>query len=181
MPSLLPLSAEEDPEPVSVPEEDPAEQEEPAEEEELFEEEDLPLFEEEPPIPDLEELTVIVNCIGMDNLAELHNQLIQFYGENGKSFYQSIKSGSLALVPQDWDKSEKFLFYCALIIRHSDFEGELRTEQSISALAEFLCSAESKRRNLNSLRYALLKKFGKDLGRRYYFLLKPYVKAMNQM
>ena len=91
------------------------------------------------------------------------------------------RNGSLALVPQDWDKSEKFLFYCALIIRHSDFEEELRTEQSISALAEFLYSAESKRRNLNSLRYALLKKFGKDLGRRYYFLLKPYVKAMNQM
>ena len=34
--------------------------------------------------PDAEEITAIVNCIGMDNLAELHNQLIQFYGETAR-------------------------------------------------------------------------------------------------
>ena len=132
-------------------------------------------------VPDEEELTVIISCIGQDNLAELHNQLIQFYGEGGKKIYQSIKNGSLKLPVQDWDKQEKFLYYCALIVRHSDLEEEYCTEEAIFALAGFLCAADSKRRNLNSLRYALLKKLGKDLGRRYYSLVKPYVKVMNQM
>ena len=97
-------------------------------------------------VPDPDELTAIVSCIGMENLAELHNQLIQFYGDDGKDIYLSLKSGNLSIEKKEWDKEEKFLYYCALI-----------------------------------LRYALLKHYGKEKGRRYYFMLKPYVKALNQM
>ena len=132
-------------------------------------------------VPDPEEITAIVNCIGMENLAELHNQLIQFYGDNGKDIYQSLKSGSLTIDNKDWDKEEKFLYYCALILRHSDESAEALTEESITEFAQFLLGAENKRKNLNSLRYALLKHYGKEKGRRYYFMLKPYVKALNQM
>ena len=113
-------------------------------------------------VPDPDELTAIVSCIGMENLAELHNQLIQFYGDDG-------------------DKEEKFLYYCALIFRHSDVPAEELSEENISEFAQFLLGAENKRKNLNSLRYALLKHYGKEKGRRYYFMLKPYVKALNQM
>jgi hypothetical protein len=130
---------------------------------------------------DPEELTVIVNCIGMENLAELHNQLIQFYGESGKDIYLSIKSGALTIENQNWDKAEKFLYYSAMIFRHSDEPEEARSEENIREFSEFILSAENKRRNLNSLRYALLKHYGKEKGRRYYFMLKPYVKALNQM
>ena len=132
-------------------------------------------------VPDQEEITAIVNCIGMDNLAELHNQLIQFYGDNGKDVYLSLKSGALSIEKKDWDKEEKFLYYCALIFRHSDEPAEALTEENISEFAAFLLGAENKRKNLNSLRYALLKHYGKEKGRRYYFMLKPYVKALNQM
>ena len=132
-------------------------------------------------IPDPEEITAIVNCIGMENLAELHNQLIQFYGDNGKDIYLSLKSGALTIEKKDWDKEEKFLYYCALIFRHSDEPAEALTEENISEFAAFLLGAENKRKNLNSLRYALLKHYGKEKGRRYYFMLKPYVKALNQM
>ena len=131
--------------------------------------------------PDREELTAIVNCIGTDNLAELHNQLIQFYGDNGKDIYQSIKSGTAAFDKLDWSKEEKFLYYCALILRHSEEPEEALAEENIREFAQFLLNAESKRKNLNSLRYALLKHYGKEKGRRYYFMLKPYVKALNQM
>ena len=95
-------------------------------------------------VPDPDELTAIVSCIGMENLAELHNQLIQFYGDDGKDIYLSLKSGNLSIEKKEWDKEEKFLYYCALIFRHS-------------------------------------KHYGKEKGRRYYFMLKPYVKALNQM
>ena len=132
-------------------------------------------------VPDPEEITAIVNCIGMDNLAELHNQLIQFYGDNGKDIYLSLKSGALTIEKKDWDREEKFLYYCALIFRHSDEPAEALTEENISEFASFILGAENKRKNLNSLRYALLKHYGKEKGRRYYFMLKPYVKALNQM
>ena len=76
---------------------------------------------------------------------------------------------------------EIFLYYCALIFRHSDVPAEELSEENISEFAQFLLGAENKRKNLNSLRYALLKHYGKEKGRRYYFMLKPYVKALNQM
>ena len=129
----------------------------------------------------MEEITAIVSCIAADNLAELHNQLIQFYGDDGKEIYQQIKSGSLSVERQDWDKQERFLYYSALILRHSSEPKEEQTEENIREFAQFLLSAENKRKNLNSLRYALLKHYGKEKGRRYYFLIKPYVKAFNQM
>ena len=132
-------------------------------------------------VPDPDELTAIVSCIGMENLAELHNQLIQFYGDDGKDIYLSLKSGNLSIEKKEWDKEEKFLYYCALIFRHSDVPAEELSEENISEFAQFLLGAENKRKNLNSLRYALLKHYGKEKGRRYYFMLKPYVKALNQM
>ena len=132
-------------------------------------------------VPDPDEITAIVSCIGMENLAELHNQLIQFYGDDGKDVYQSLKSGTLTIEKKDWDKAEKFLYYCVLIFRHSDVPQEELSEENISEFAQFLIGAENKRKNLNSLRYALLKHYGKEKGRRYYFMLKPYVKALNQM
>ena len=137
--------------------------------------------EEEEFIADPEEITAIVNCIGMENLAELHNQLIQFYGENGKDVYKSLKSLAPTIEKKNWSKEEKFLYYCVLIIRHSDETEETLQEENVRELAEFLLGAENKRKNLNSLRYALLKHYGKEKGRRYYFMLKPYVKALNQM
>ena len=117
----------------------------------------------------------------MENLAELHNQLIQFYGENGKDVYKSLKSLAPTIEKKNWSKEEKFLYYCVLIIRHSDEPEEALQEENVRELAEFLLGAENKRKNLNSLRYALLKHYGKEKGRRYYFMLKPYVKALNQM
>ena len=174
---------DDDTEPAALSE--PSEAEEPAgdEPEESSESTDTSSEEEEPRtfVPDPDEITAIVSCIGMENLAELHNQLIQFYGDDGKDVYQSLKSGTLTIEKKDWDKAEKFLYYCALIFRHSDVPEEELSEENISEFAQFLLGAENKRKNLNSLRYALLKHYGKEKGRRYYFMLKPYVKALNQM
>ena len=161
-----------------APSEDRTGADEPAEPEES---EDPAEKSEEVFVPDHDEIVAIVNCIGMENLAELHNQLIQFYGDNGKDIYLALKSGALAIEKMEWEKDEKFLYYCTLILRHSDEPEEALTEENIREFAEFVQGAESKRKNLNSLRYALLKHYGKEKGRRYYFMLKPYVKVLNQM
>lgn len=125
---------------------------------------------------ELKDLTVIVSCVGMDNLAELHNQLIQFYGQGGKQIYQSIKNGSMQIQTADWTQHEKYARYGELIFRHHG-EGEKCPDD----FADFIEGAGKKRDNLNSFRYALLKRYGKEKGRRYYFLLKPFMKAINEM
>lgn len=125
---------------------------------------------------ELKDLTVIVSCVGMDNLAELHNQLIQFYGQGGKQIYQSIKNGSMQIQTADWNQHEKYARYGELIFRHHG-EGEKCPDD----FADFIEGAGKKRDNLNSFRYALLKRYGKEKGRRYYFLLKPFMKAINEM
>ncbi len=173
-------------EPATVEAEEPAESEEPAaiEAEELAESEDpvsVELEEEKDFAPDHDEIVAIVNCVGLENLAELHNQLIQFYGEHGKDLYLSIKNGSMPIESLKWNKQEKFLYYSALIFRHCGEDLQDVNEDTVKEFADFLLSNEKKRQNLNALRYALIKRFGKDRGRKYYFMLKPYVKAMNQM
>ena len=103
--------------------------------------------------PDREELTAIVNCIGTDNLAELHNQLIQFYGDNGKDIYQSIKSGTAAFDKLDWSKEEKFLYYCALILRHSEEPEEALAEENIREFAQFVqgCGKQKEKSELSAI------------------------------
>ena len=127
-------------------------------------------------LPDDEEIARIVACIGPENLAELHNQLATFYGDQGKDIYLSIKSNSRNLPVLKPDLGQKFAYYCEIIFARSDYSGEYPAD-----ISEFLLNAREKLGNLNSLRYALIKQYGKEKGRRFYFLLKPFVKTMYQM
>jgi hypothetical protein len=158
--------------PAAEPEEIPAA---PAEEVSGPEEDILPAEQEtEEDTVDLLEIEKIVSCIGPDNLAELHNQLALLYGSRGKDIYQSLKNGTLKVKPQKGETAEKFQVYLPLVFAHS---GENCPED----LAEFLFGNRGKMKNLNSLRYALQKQYGKDRGHRYYYVVKPFVKALNQM
>jgi hypothetical protein len=127
-------------------------------------------------VPDDDEIAKIVACIGADNLAELHNQLATFYGDQGKDIYLSIKSNSRNLPVLKPDLGQKFAYYCEIIFARSDYTGEYPAD-----ISEFLLNAREKLGNLNSLRYALQKQYGKEKGRRFYFLLKPFAKTMYQM
>ncbi|MDO5476592.1 MAG: hypothetical protein Q4F43_05700, partial [Eubacteriales bacterium] len=127
-----------------------------------------------PPVD--EEIARIVACIGADNLAELHNQLATFYGDQGKDIYLSIKNNTRSLPVLKPDLKQKFTYYCEIIFVRSDYSGEYPAD-----ISEFLLSVREKLNNLNSLRYALQKHYGKEKGRRFYFLLKPFAKTMYQM
>lgn len=127
-------------------------------------------------VPGDDEIAKIVSCIGVDNLAELHNQLATFYGDQGKEIYLSIKNNNRSIPVLKPDLRQKFEYYCEIIFSRSDYEGEYPSD-----LSEYLISVREKLNNLNSLRYALQKHYGKEKGRRFYFLLKPFAKTMYQM
>ena len=74
------------------------------------------------------------------------------------------------------DLKQKFEYYCEIIFARSDYTGEYPAD-----ISEYLLSVREKLNNLTSLRYALLKHYGKEKGRRFYFLLKPFAKTMYQM
>ncbi len=128
------------------------------------------------PEPGDEEIARIVACIGAENLAELHNQLATFYGEQGKDIYLSIKNNTRSLPVLKPDLKQKFEYYCEIIFYRSDYSGEYPSD-----ISEYLLNVREKLNNLNSLRYALQKHYGKEKGRRFYFLLKPFAKTMYQM
>lgn len=124
-----------------------------------------------------EELEVVLACVGGDDLGDLHNQLTNLYGSaRGKEAYLKIKGGQIQPGKYNWNQREKFRHYCEVIFAHSDSK-----EECPSDFADFLVDAQDKRQNLNSLRSAIQKKYGKERGRELYFTVKPYVKAMNQM
>ena len=126
--------------------------------------------------PGDEEIARIAACIGPENLAELHNQLATFYGDQGKDIYLSIKNNTRSIPVLKPDLKQKFAYYCEIIFSRSDYAGEYPSD-----ISEYLLSVREKLNNLNSLRYALQKHYGKEKGRRFYFLLKPFVKTMYQM
>ena len=128
------------------------------------------------PVPGDEEISRIVACIGADNLAELHNQLATFYGDQGKDIYLSIKNNTRSLPVLKPDLKQKFAYYCEIIFARSDYSGEYPSD-----ISEYLLNVREKLNNLNSLRYALQKHYGKEKGRRFYFILKPFAKTMYQM
>ena len=128
------------------------------------------------PAPGDEEIAKIVACIGAENLAELHNQLATFYGEQGKDIYLSIKNNTRSLSVLKPDLKQKFAYYCEIIFYRSGYAGEYPSD-----ISEYLLNVREKLNNLNSLRYALQKHYGKEKGRRFYFLLKPFAKTMYQM
>ena len=126
--------------------------------------------------PEDEEIAKIVACIGADNLAELHNQLATIYGDQGKDIYLSIKNNARSLPVLKPDLKQKYEYYCEIIFARSDYTGEYPSD-----ISEYLLNVREKLNNLTSLRYALQKHYGKEKGRRFYFLLKPYAKTMYQM
>lgn len=126
--------------------------------------------------PSEEEIARIAACIGADNLAELHNQLAAFYGEQGKEIYLSIRKNPKSIPVLKADLRQKYAWYCEIIFSRSDY-----TEEYPKDLPDYLLGVREKLNSLNSLRYALLKQYGKEKGRRFYYLLKPYAKTMYQM
>lgn len=123
----------------------------------------------------------LLTCISKDRLADFHNALVLFFGEEtGKELYQEAKNSSayaICRVNQTAiSEEEKFDVYCQTVFAYSD--PKLDCPEDFSS---FLYKAKAKRNNLNSLRAALQGHYGKDKGMKYYSLFKSHIKIMNRM
>ncbi len=123
----------------------------------------------------------LLTCISKDRLADFHNALVLFFGEEtGKELYQEAKNSSayaICRVNQTAiSEEEKFDVYCQTVFAYSD--PKLDCPEDFSS---FLYKANAKRKNLNSLRAALQGHYGKDKGMKYYSLFKSHIKIMNRM
>ena len=119
--------------------------------------------------------------ISKDRLADFHNALVLFFGEDiGKELYQEAKNSSayaICRVNQTAiSEEEKFDVYCQTVFAYSDPKMDCPEDFS-----SFLYKANTKRKNLNSLRAALQGHYGKDKGMKYYSLFKSHIKIMNRM
>ncbi len=126
-------------------------------------------------------VSTLFGCISKDHLADFHNALVMFFGEEtGKGLYQEIKgtpewNTEWAGIPESSQK-EKFDAYCKMVFEHSELADSYPQDFS-----GFLLKAGGKRKNLNSLRAALQGQYGKDRGMKYYSLFKSHIKIMNRM
>ena len=123
----------------------------------------------------------LLTCISKDRLADLHYALVLFFGEDiGKELYQEAKNSSayaICRVNQTAiSEEEKFDVYCQTVFAYSDPKMDCPEDFS-----SFLYKANTKRKNLNSLRAALQGHYGKDKGMKYYSLFKSHIKIMNRM
>lgn len=126
-------------------------------------------------------VNTLFRCISKDHLADFHNALVMFFGEEtGKELYQEIKGDpewimEWAKVPGSSQK-EKFDVYCKMVFDHSEL-----ADSGPEDFSSFLLKSGGKRKNLNSLRAALQGQYGKDKGMKYYSLFKSHIKIMNRM
>lgn len=123
----------------------------------------------------------LLTCIRKERLADFHNALVLFFGEEiGKELYQEAKNSAayaICRVNQTAiSEEEKFDVYCQTVFAYSD--PKLDCPEDFSS---FLYKANTKRKNLNSLRAALQGHYGKDKGMKYYSLFKSHIKIMNRM
>ena len=119
----------------------------------------------------------LLTCISKDRLADFHNALVLIFGEE---LYQEAKNSSayaICRVNQTAiSEEEKFDVYCQTVFAYSDPKMDCPEDFS-----SFLYKANTKRKNLNSLRAALQGHYGKDKGMKYYSLFKSHIKIMNRM
>ena len=126
-------------------------------------------------------VTNLFRCIQKDNLADFHNAMVMFLGEeNGKRLYLEAKNSpecnAFWAEQAGNSQKERFDIYCKMVFDNSE-----PSEKSPEGFSEFLWKANGKRKNLNSLRAALQAQYGKDKGMKYYSLFKSHIKIMNRM
>ena len=120
-------------------------------------------------------------CIGKDNLANLHEALMQLYGNDKcKVLYNTFKSDSAyRKIPAEYKKmspEERQQMYCNIVYTSAGFEGTLPDD-----FAQTVMKAWKSKQNLNSLRAALERRFGKVNGKQSYVLIKAHIKILDNI
>jgi len=128
-----------------------------------------------------EESLEVLYCIGKENLADLHEALVQLYGDKRcQVLYNAFKSDPSYEAFLDQHATmfpdERQRLYTQIVFSAAGSEMEPPTD-----LAESVMRSWRRKKNLNSLRAALQNKYGKENGLKYYSLLKAHIKVINNI
>ncbi len=134
-----------------------------------------------------EDLTVtddakeVLYCVGKENLANLHEALMQMYGNiKCKFLYNTFKSdpayNTYIADHKHLSTEEKQNEYCHLAFKAGGSETECPDD-----FAQVVMRSRDGKKNLNSLRATLQNKYGKDNGLKFYSLIKTHVKVLDNI
>lgn len=143
--------------------------------------EDDPLIVEEVPQGPDDQSMEVLYCVGKDNLADLHEALVQLYGDRrcqvlynvfkSDPAYDAFLEGHEELSPYD-----RQLGYCTIVFACAGSELAVPDD-----FIEVVTRAWKRKNNLNSLRAALISKYGREYGLQYYSLVKAHIKILNNI
>ena len=128
-------------------------------------------------IPD--EALEILYCVGRDNLLELHQALTLIYGPaEGKAIYNSFKNDSsyMSFLQEHTalSQNEKCSSYCSIVFSRAGVEVP-------DDFSDVLLESWKKKKNLNSLRFALMNRYGKANFNNYYSLIKSHIRIIDRI
>lgn len=123
----------------------------------------------------------ILYIVGKENLQTLHEALRQIFGADaGKRYYTAFKPEnafhSFISRHQKLDLADRRKLYCSIVAELSEDEIYLPDDFS-----EFIMEVWPKKRNLNSFRASLEKKYTKAKGDQYYALIKAHIKILDKL
>ena len=122
-----------------------------------------------------DEVDIFINCLGKDNLVAIHETLVHVYGpKQGQIIYKAVKDKSYPVAEKEYSRKDKVKQFSDIIFSHSDIT-------SPENFVEFLEKSKDKAKNLNGIRAAIVKSYGKGNGMKYYSLFKPYFKMISAL
>lgn len=146
----------------------------------IISEDDPLIVEEVPKGPDDQSMEVLY-CVGKDNLADLHEALVQLYGDKRcQALYNTFKSDpaydAFLAGHENLSPDERQRNYCSIIFACAGNGSSMPDD-----LTETIMKSWKRKNNLNSLRAALISKYGRENGLQYYSLVKAHIKILNNI
>lgn len=134
---------------------------------------------EEESVTITEESLEVLYLVGKENLLELHQALTLIYGpEDGKAIYNAFKSDSsyrsFLQGHKKLSTGEKCRAYCEIVFAKAGVEMP-------KGFSEYVLESWKKKKNLNTLRGALMTRYGKNNFNTYYSLIRSHTKIIDKI
>lgn len=123
----------------------------------------------------------ILYIFGTSDLSILHTALVNILGEEtGKKYYRLFKRKDLLdywmskYKELSWEEKQES--YCSMVFERCEIDITMPSDFS-----ECVMKSWSRKKNLNSLRDSIQEHYGKEIGLRYYTIIKPHMKMLDKI
>lgn len=123
----------------------------------------------------------ILTVFGKSDLSILYAALVKVLGEReGKKYYNYFKKkdlfDSFSKEHEELSKEQKQELYCSVV-----FERYGTNVTMPWGFSECVMKSWRRKKNLNSLRDSIQEHYGKEIGLRYYTIIKPHMKMLDKI